>query len=326
MDPILQVKNLKVVHKNQKQDKTVLVEKVSFNLKKGEVLGFVGESGCGKTVSCLSITRLHTLNSNLSISGEIVFDNKNILDISEKGMQDIRGNRIGYVFQDPSGSLNPCFTIGNQIKEVLKAHNRLSKSSLSLTVDTLLKQVAIQDTHSIKKKYPHELSGGQAQRICLALALAGNPELLIADEPTTALDAVTRVQIIELIKHLIKENNLTVVFVSHDLELIQKLCQQVLVLYGGAVLESGFTKDIMKNPLHPYTQGLSKCTVHLDKEQQNLSSIEGTVPTPANRPKGCRFHPRCSQCFSMCREKEPPLFQLNNYRSVRCWLFEKEGF
>ena len=324
MDPLLQVRNLHVLYERNKRSPTTLVEKVSFDVKRGEVLGFVGESGCGKSVSCLSITRLHGMNSQLYIQGEVLFDRADTLHMSNRKLKTIRGGRISYIFQDPAGSLNPCFTVGNHLKETIKAHNKLSKDAIVSRADELLEQVAIKDTAGIKKKYPHELSGGQAQRVSIALALAGNPELLIADEPTTALDAVTRVHIIELIQSLIAERNLTVIFVSHDLDLIHKLCNQVMVLYGGTVFESGKAQDIMNNPLHPYTKGLSACRLHLDRKQQNLASITGTVPAPANRPAGCRFHPRCTQCFLKCTKQEPPLFALHNERSVRCWLYEKE--
>jgi oligopeptide/dipeptide ABC transporter ATP-binding protein len=298
------------------------VDDVSFYIKPGETLGVVGESGCGKSVTSLSIVRLVPNPPGKILEGsEILFEGKNLLQLSEKEMRDIRGNQISMIFQEPMTSLNPVFKIGDQISEVLLLHQHMSKDQARAKSIEMLKLVGISRPEKVVDDYPHALSGGMRQRVMIAMALACNPKLLIADEPTTALDVTIQAQILELMKKLKVEINASVLLITHNLGVVAETCQRVIVMYAGKIVEEGDVIDILENPRHPYTQGLLKSIPSIDSDTDRLDSIPGLVPNPLNMPKGCRFEPRCSKATGRCRQKQPGLTVLGEERTVSCFLY-----
>lgn len=316
---ILEVKNLATSFRTER-GVLKAVEGVSFFVDKGEILGLVGESGCGKSVTSQSIMRLYDEDHLVLYEGEILFDGHDILRIPEKQMQKIRGKEIAMVFQDSLSSLNPVFTCGNQIAEALMIHQGMDKKkALEVSVE-MLRLVGIPSPEKRVKQYPHELSGGMRQRVMIACALCCQPKLLIADEPTTALDVTIQAQIIDLIVELNKKLDMGVVLITHDLSVVAETCSRVAVMYLGQIVEEASVTDLFDAPRHPYTIGLLRSVPKMEGERgRRLLIIEGMVPMLHNIPKGCRFGPRCQYASSRCLGDMPPLERMHNGRAVRCW-------
>lgn len=318
MSKLLEVKNLRTYFYTD-DGVAKAVDDVSFALDKGETLGLVGESGCGKSVSALSIMRLIPDPPGKIVAGEILFKGKDILKVPEKEMQDIRGNDIGMIFQEPMTSLNPVFTCGNQIEEAVILHQKLSKEDAKVKAIEMLNLVGIPAPEQRYNEYPHQLSGGMRQRIMIAMALSCNPEILIADEPTTALDVTVQAQILELIKSLQEELGMGVIMITHDLGVIAEISTRVAVMYASKVAEYGNVDQIFYNPKHPYTISLLNSIPKLNKGKSRLATIEGNVPAPTNYPKGCHFCTRCSFAIEKCWNEEPPVVQIEPEHTAACW-------
>jgi len=298
------------------------VDGVSFSLEKGKVLGIVGESGCGKSVTSLSIMRLVDTTTGKYEGGEILFEGKDILKISEKEMRKLRGNKISMIFQEPMTSLNPVFTIGYQIMESLMLHKGLDKKAAHARAVELLELVGIPEAGKRVDEYPHQLSGGMRQRVMIAMALAGDPELLIADEPTTALDVTIQAQILDLLKSLQKKLNMSIIIITHDLGVIAEMADEVAVMYAGDIVEKAKTRELFEDPKHPYTIGLMNSIPDIDDENERLNTLEGLVPSLYEMPKGCRFAPRCQFACAECEKERIHLTDLENGRQVRCRRYE----
>lgn len=297
------------------------VNGVSFYLDQGEAIGIVGESGCGKSVTVQSIMRLIPDPPGKIIGGSVNFIGVDLLKKSEKQMESIRGKDISMIFQDPMTSLNPVLTVGLQLTEVLKRHEGLTGKAATSRAVELLELVGISNPESRLKQYPHQFSGGMRQRVMIAIALACNPKLLIADEPTTALDVTIQAQILELMKDLKVKINTSIIMITHDLGVVAGLCSRVIVMYGGKIIESGNTNDIYYKPKHPYTWGLLKSVPRLDaKRNKKLIPIPGTPIDLLDPPKGCGFAPRCTHCMRICTEQTPEYTQLGQGHQVACWL------
>ncbi len=300
------------------------VDGVDFHIRKGETLGMVGESGCGKSVTALSVMRLVPNPPGKIIDGEIIFKGENLLKKTESEMRKIRGNNISMIFQEPMTSLNPVYTIGDQIIEAIILHQKLSKHDALKKAVEMLSLVGIPGPAKRVNQYPHELSGGMRQRAMIAMALSCNPDLLIADEPTTALDVTIQAQILELIKQLKDEFNMAVLMITHDLGVIAEISDRVVIMYAGKAVESSDVYTIFKHSKHPYTIGLYNSLPKITgKRKERLESIEGVVPIPINLPPGCRFANRCKHAMDICREKEPILepYEGDENHLVRCWLY-----
>ena len=300
------------------------VDGVSYQLEKGEPLGVVGESGCGKSVTALSILRLIPVPPGRVVGGEILFKGRNLLELSEDEMRKIRGNRISMIFQEPMTSLNPVFTVGNQIRETLKLHQGLSKNeSLEKSIE-MLRLVNIPTPERAVERYPHELSGGMRQRVMIAMALACNPEILIADEPTTALDVTIQAQILDLMNKLKEELGMAIILITHNLGVVAETAKRVIVMYAGKIVEEALTKTLFGNPQHPYTMGLLKSIPVLgDKIRRGkvrLNEIPGVVPSLYELPSGCKFSTRCPFVMDLCKEKEPELKEIEKNHFSSCWL------
>jgi oligopeptide/dipeptide ABC transporter ATP-binding protein len=301
------------------------VDGVDFVVEPGEVLGLVGESGCGKSVTSFSIMRLVGAPGKI-IEGEIFFEGKDLLKMSETEMTSMRGNRISMVFQQPQTSLNPVFMVADQVAEVLQIHQNLEKKNSWDRAVELLRLVGIPDPERKAKSYPHEMSGGQAQRVMIAMALALNPQLLIADEPTTALDVTIQAQILDLMRDLRTTMGTSVILITHDLGVISEMANRVAVMYAGRIIEQADTLSLFDKPLHPYTQGLIASIPVLGKVLDRLDVIPGNVPNLVNLPPGCRFASRCrsrmQHNLAICTEKEPDLVEILPKHLVRCWLYQ----
>jgi len=300
------------------------VDGVSYQLAKGEPLGVVGESGCGKSVTALSILRLIPVPPGKIVAGKILFKGDNLLDLPEDRMRKIRGNRISMIFQEPMTSLNPVFTIGNQIEETIKLHQGLGKKEALEKAIDLLKHVNIPSPERCVERYPHELSGGMRQRAMIAMALACNPEILIADEPTTALDVTIQAQILDLMIRLKEELGMAIILITHNLGVIAEMVRRVLVMYAGKIVEEAKTRTLFGNPKHPYTMGLLKSVPRLGDKVRlgkvRLSEIPGVVPSLYELPPGCKFSTRCPSVMNICREKEPELREIEEGHFCSCWL------
>lgn len=304
------------------------VDDVSFSIKSGETLGVVGESGCGKSVTALSIMRLVQQPPGKILDGEILFKGENILHKREDEMREIRGDKMAMIFQEPMTSLNPVFTVGDQVAEAIILHQKLSKSDAMDKVLQVFKLVGIPDPEKRLKNYPHQMSGGMRQRVMIAMALSCNPDLLIADEPTTALDVTIQAQILELMKELKERLGMAIMLITHNLGVVAEMAQRIQVMYAGKIVESASARDIFKTPQHPYSYGLLYSVPRLDrgKSKEPLPTIEGVVPNPYNMPPGCRFHPRCKYKMEICSNEEPPLIHIKGeQRQVACWLFIEKG-
>ncbi|MDB4896675.1 MAG: oligopeptide/dipeptide transporter, ATPase subunit [Firmicutes bacterium] len=297
------------------------VDGVNLHVKRGETLGVVGESGCGKSQTSLSVMRLIPMPPGKIMEGsEIFFEGQDLLKKSESEMRKIRGNDISMIFQEPMTSLNPVYTIGDQIAEAIQLHQGLNhREAINKAID-MLRLVGIPLPERRVKEYPHQLSGGMRQRVMIAMALSCNPKLLVADEPTTALDVTIQAQILELMKRLKKELGMAIMLITHDLGVVAEMAERVVVMYAGKVVEEGDVVSIFKNPIHPYTEGLLKSVPRMDAEAGKLHVIEGVVPNPLHMPEGCRFNPRCPYAIDKCRETQPPLEQIAPGRWVACFL------
>ena len=299
------------------------VDGVSFTIEKGRTTAIVGESGCGKSVTSYSIMRLVDSPGKI-VGGEIIFEGKDLTKISEKEMRLIRGNDISMIFQEPLTSLNPVVKIGKQLNETLILHQKLTKKEAKQRSIEMLNKVGIPRAEKIYGSYPHELSGGMRQRVMIAMALSCNPKLLIADEPTTALDVTIQAQILKLMKALRDDLHTSILLITHDLGVVAEIADKVIVMYSGQVVEEADVFSLFANPKHPYTKGLLNSTPHLDDEKDELDPIKGNVPSPANRPSGCYFHPRCPHATAICRIESPELKTLDDSIKVRCWLYEEK--
>ena len=320
--PELLVKNLKVSFAASKKE-LIAVRGISYQLNQGEILALVGESGCGKTVSALSILRLIQEPPGKIVSGEILFAGKDLLKLKKKELQDLRGKDIAMIFQDPMTSLNPVLTIGEQIIETLLRHTSLSRKKAREKSFRLLEQVEIPSPKQKLDQYPHQLSGGMRQRVMIAMALSCSPRILIADEPTTALDVLIQAQILSLLKKIKNDTQMSILLITHDLGVVAEVAERVMVMYAGEIVESGSVNDLFRSPLHPYTIGLMESIPTLESTQQKLSKlkeISGTVPSLSQVPFGCPFHPRCSSAETRCKTDKPKLKKISQAHSVSCWL------
>ena len=321
-DHLLEVNNLKT-HFRTERGKVTAVDGISFHVDRGEVLAIVGESGCGKSVTAQSILRLFEENGVTTYDGEINFEGKNLLEISVSEMRKIRGNDISMIFQDPLSSLNPVFTIGDQIMEPIMLHQKLSKKEGYKRAIEMLKLIGISAPEQRVHEYPHQISGGMRQRVMIAIALACQPKLLIADEPTTALDVTIQSQILELIDSLRQKLDMGIMLITHDLGVVAQHCTRVAVMYLGEVVEEGDVESLFENPLHPYTQGLISSIPQLSGDRnKKLSIIKGMVPSLNEIPKGCRFAPRCPFADAKCMNEKPELETLDDNKRIKCWHYQ----
>ncbi|RLL47901.1 ABC transporter ATP-binding protein [Oceanobacillus piezotolerans] len=320
---ILEIKNLQTSFYTRDFE-VKAVDDVTFSIPRQKTLGIVGESGSGKSITSLSILRLIESPGKI-IGGEILFKGKNLLGKSEAAMRKIRGNEISMIFQEPMTSLNPTMTIGQQISEAYKIHQGLQKKAATKHAIEMLKLVGIPSPEKRVKQYPFELSGGMRQRVMIAMALACNPDLLIADEPTTALDVTIQAQILELIKDLQSRLGMGVLLITHDLGVVAETCDYVAVMYCGQVVEYADKRSLFKDPKHPYTVGLMRSIPTHDRDLEgDLAVIKGTVPSPDEIPSGCRFAPRCSYATELCKSKLPDLQTYNDVNQIRCWIYSDE--
>ena len=324
-DYLLEVKNLKVSFFTPAGE-VKAVNDISYNLKHGEVLGIVGESGSGKSVSSYTIIGL-LADPGKIVGGHINFNGHKIEKMTEKEFRKIRGKEVSIIFQDPMTSLNPVYTVGNQMVEMLKLHTDMDKKACYNRAVELLRLVGLNEPEKRMKQYPHEFSGGMRQRVMIAMALACEPKLLIADEPTTALDVTIQAQIMDLIMDLKNKSKMSVILITHDLGVVSDVCDRIAVMYAGKICEFGSTEDIFYNPKHEYTLGLLKSIPKLNVDKhERLIPIEGTPIDLLNPPKGCPFAPRCDKCMKICLEKMPPVTNITEGHSASCWLLQKSKF
>lgn len=321
---MIAIKNLEVIYKTELET-VFAVNKINFEVKKGEAIGLVGETGAGKTTTALSILRLLPSRTGQIVNGQIEFDGVQLLDIPEREMRDIfRGERIGMIFQDPMTALNPVVKVGDQIAEALRYHTKgkPDKKQIARRVEQLLEMVGIPAFR--KDDYPHQFSGGMKQRVVIAIALACEPDLLIADEPTTALDVTIQAQVLAMIQELREKLNMTMILITHDLGIVAQVCDKVAVMYAGEIVEQGRVEDIFTGEIHhPYTKGLFGSIPNLKEETDRLEPIDGLMPDPTDLPKGCKFSPRCKQCMSICRTT-PPAEYIEGDHHVACHLYSGE--
>ena len=323
---LLSVQNLKVYFQSNGEQARA-VDGISFEVRKQETVCIVGESGCGKTVSALSILGLIPTPPGEILDGQIVFSGQNLLKLDENAMQKIRGNHISMVFQEPLTSLNPVFTIGDQIGEAVYTHKQINREELFQACIQLLNDVGIPSPEQRLNDYPHQLSGGQRQRVMIAMALACDPDLLIADEPTTALDVTVQAQILALLRSIQTERSMSILYISHDLGVVSAIASRIYVMYAGIIVEQGNRDQIFRSARHPYTQGLLASLPSLSKRGKRLYSIPGMVPNPSYKPKGCPFHPRCPHAILSCREEYPKMCDYGQGHLARCpVLFEPKGY
>jgi len=325
--PLLEVSGLKT-HFFTEDGVVKAVDGVDFYIEPGEILGLVGESGCGKSVTVLSVMRLVGVPGKI-VSGEVIFEGRDLRELSDNEMQSVRGNRISMIFQQPQSSLNPVFTIGDQLNEVYQIHENLDKKEATAHSIELLRMVGIPDPEQRVNSYPHELSGGQAQRVMIAMALAIHPGLVIADEPTTALDVTIQAQILDLMRDLRSQTGTAIILITHDLGVIAETADRVAVMYAGQIVEQTNVSGIFERPLHPYTQGLINSIPVLGELKDKLDIIEGNVPNLINLPPGCRFAPRCrprkEYDLTICSESIPDIRPAGIDHSVRCWLYHDKN-
>ncbi|PYZ99080.1 peptide ABC transporter ATP-binding protein [Alteribacter lacisalsi] len=318
--PLLDVRDLKTYFHTE-NGTVPSVDGVSFHINKGEVVAIVGESGCGKSVTSYSVMGLVSSPGKIE-GGEILLEGNDLTKYSNRQMRKLRGNEMSMIFQEPLTSLNPLFTVGFQISEVILLHQKVSKKEAKQKTIEMIDKVGIPNSKKIYSSFPHQLSGGMRQRIMIAIALACNPKLLIADEPTTALDVSIQAQILELMKKLRKELDTSILLITHDLGVVAEMVDRVIVMYAGKVVEEGTVFELFKDPKHPYTKGLMESTPKIHELKDELYSIKGTVPTPMNMPSGCRFYPRCAFATDKCRTEAPDIEEVKPGHRVSCWLHE----
>ncbi len=321
VENILEVNQLSTVFHSD-EGEIPAVNEVSFELKPGETLGIVGESGSGKSVTSLSIMGLVS-KQNADVKGSILYKGKELTSLSEKRMRAIRGNEIAMIFQEPMTSLNPVYTIGNQLVEAVILHMSLSKKEAEKRAIDMLKLVGIPRAEEIMNEYPHQLSGGMRQRVMIAMAMSCIPSVLIADEPTTALDVTIQAQILDLMRKLKDDFNTSILLITHDLGVVAEMCDRVIVMYAGKVVEEADVRTIFHDPKHIYTKGLIQSTPRLSEDRDRLYSIPGNVPSITNMPKGCSFAPRCANAMDICYEKMPALISIDDGHKARCWLYDE---
>ena len=320
MSELLEIKHLNVVFSNGGRSVEAISD-LSLSLGRRETLGIVGESGSGKSVTSLATMRLLP-KATAHVKGQILFEGRDLLQLPEREMQQIRGNKIAMIFQEPMTSLNPIHPVGKQIAESVLLHSKATKKEAMPRALQLLELCGIPDPEQRMKEYPHQLSGGMRQRVMIAIALACDPELLIADEPTTALDVTIQAQILQLMKDLKKDRDMSIIMITHDLGIVYDFCDRVVVVYTGEVVESAPVKALFQEPLHPYTEGLIGALPRLGRPTERLEAIEGMVPDAGEMPQGCHFHPRCKYATDRCRREHPPLTTLPDGRQVRCFRGE----
>jgi peptide/nickel transport system ATP-binding protein len=321
MSALLEVRNLQT-HFFRKKQAIPAVDGVDISIKKGETVALVGESGSGKSITSLSIMGLVPTPGGKIVGGEILFDGKDLTKLTEGQLCKVRGNDISMIFQEPMTSLNPVLTIGEQITEVLMLHQKMSKTAAVKKAIEMLELVGFSRAAQIINDYPHRLSGGMRQRVMVAMAMSCNPKLLIADEPTTALDVTIQAQILDLMKDLSHKFDTSILLITHDLGVVSEIADRVVVMYCGQVVEEASVDDLFDEPLHPYTVGLMNSIPSIEADISRLESIQGNVPPPTNLPPGCRFAPRCPQAFDRCFNEVPTLEKKEGNRSVRCFLYE----
>ncbi|MGE7694148.1 ABC transporter ATP-binding protein [Lysinibacillus sp. NPDC094177] len=322
---LLEVNHLKIIFhlKNGRQAK--VVDDVSFTIRKGETVALVGESGSGKSITSLSIMRLLPIPPGEITAGTIKLNGKNLLDYKNKEMSTIRGNEISMIFQEPMTSLDPVFTIGNQMMEGIRRHQRIPKKEAWEKSLQLLKEVGIADAEKVIAEYPHQLSGGMRQRVMIAIAMSNNPQLLIADEPTTALDVTVQAQILKLMMKMKEEYNSAILFITHDMSVVAETADRVMVMYAGQIVEEAPVRELFMNPKHPYTTALLKTMPNLETDVKRLPSIPGSVPPAYALPEGCRFAPRCPFAMEQCHDVQPEVIHIQDKHKVRCHLFTEKG-
>ncbi|GGH09307.1 ABC transporter ATP-binding protein [Paenibacillus segetis] len=299
------------------------VDDVNFRVKAGEIVCIVGESGCGKSVTAMSIMGLVEEPGGKVVSGKIEFDGEDLLQLDKNTLRSIRGNEIAMIFQEPMSSLNPVMKIGEQIMEPLLIHLKMSKKEARTRAIELIKQVGISRPEEIADSYPHELSGGMLQRIMIAISISCKPKLLIADEPTTALDVTIQAQILDLLREFKETSNMSIMLITHDLGVVAEMADYVIVMYSGKIVEEGEVVELFERPKHPYTRGLLKSKPIINQRQEELYSIPGQVPNPLELQESCYFHDRCEHCMAICQTKQPQLQEVGNQQKVACWLYEE---
>ena len=322
MSNILEIKDL-TIHYITDDEVVKAVNDISISLEEGESLGLVGETGAGKTTTAMGILGLVPNPPGKIIGGEILYKGKNLLKMSDSEMRKIRGHEISMIFQDPMTALNPVLTVGDQIMEVIQLHQKVSKAEALRRAMDMMEMVGIEGGRY--NEYPHQLSGGMKQRIVIAIALACNPNLLIADEPTTALDVTIQAQVLDLIDNLKKKFNTSLLLITHDLGVVAEVCDKVAIVYAGRIVEYGTLEHIYNNPKHPYTNGLFGSIPDFSKKSHRLNPIKGLMPDPSNLPEGCAFADRCPHATEICHKKQPQAIEIEPGHTVRCLLYEKEG-
>lgn len=326
-EELLRVENLRTEFQVSKKKSTVVVNDVSFSIGKGEIVGLVGESGCGKSVTSLSIMQLLKDTTGKVTGGNVFLEGVNLLEVNKKELCAIRGKNMAMIFQEPMSSLNPSMRVERQMVETIRLHTGMNKEQARNHTISMLKQVGIANPEQTARSYPHQLSGGMSQRVMIAMAMSCDPHLLIADEPTTALDVTIQAQILDLMRKIRSEKDTGILMITHDLGVVAEMCSRVIVMYAGRIVEQAPIKQIFSDPKHPYTKGLISSVPKLGSNVTSLPSIPGSVPDLSNMPKGCKFAPRCKFAFAKCHETEPPLIACGKDRKSRCWLIEeqKEG-
>lgn len=324
-EKILRVKGLCTEFFSSKKSSVIAVSNIDLEIGKGEVIGLVGESGCGKSVTSLSIMQLLKDTSGKVTKGEIVFEDQDLLKLSTNEIRKIRGGKMSMIFQEPMSSLNPSMRVDKQLVEGIRLHTTLSKEDARNRAAEILKQVGIPDPERVLKNYPHQLSGGMSQRVMIAMAMSCDPHLLIADEPTTALDVTIQAQILELMRNIQKEKDMSILLITHDLGVVAEMCSRVVVMYAGKIVEEAPVGILFHHPTHPYTQGLIASVPKLGSGVKVLPSIPGSVPDLSSMPKGCRFAPRCKYAMDKCKSQEPELMEIGKDQKCRCWLKEQES-
>ena len=320
---ILRVSKLST-HFHTEQGEVCAVDQVSFQIPRGKTVALVGESGCGKSVTSLSIMRLVESPPGRIASGEVWFEGQNLLALSEREMIEVRRERISMIFQEPMTSLNPVFRVGKQIAEALSFHTRKSKRDARDATIELLRDVGIPAPEHRVDDYPHQMSGGMRQRVMIAMALAGDPALLIADEPTTALDVTIQAQILDLLRGLQQKRGMSILLITHDLGVVAEMADEIAIMYAGQIVQTASAADLFAKPLHPYTVGLMNSVPRLGVKRDKLITIEGQVPSAHDFPPGCRFHPRCPHAMDVCAKEVPGQTQFNSRDSVACWLYDQK--